>query len=70
MDKTIPIHHNEYCVDYVDRGVDVVLQKTFVCFTEGPTDTGFFVYAVGLCISCVFLGATLIVYACLPKVSS
>lgn len=70
MDQTSPIHHNEYCVDYVELAVDVVLQKTFVCFQKDTTVTEFIVYAVGLCISCVFLVATLIVYACLPKVSS
>lgn len=63
-----PLHYNEYCLDYVQMG-EYVVQKTFVCFREDDSGTGFFVYAVGLCISCVFLVATLIVYACLPKVS-
>lgn len=62
-----PVPHSDYCMDYVQMG-DYVFQMTFVCFHE-DFKVGFFVYAVGLCISCVFLVATLIVYACLPKVS-
>ena len=64
-----PVDHTEYCLDYVQLEVGFVVQKTFVCFREDHNATGFLVYAVGLCISCVFLAATLIVYACLPKVS-
>lgn len=63
-----PVSHTDYCMDYVQMGENV-LQRTFVCFHDDPKP-GFFVYAVGLCISCVFLVATLIVYACLPKVSA
>lgn len=62
-----PLSHHEYCTDYVQMGEEV-RQKTFVCFREDASSTGFYIYAVGLCISCVFLTATLIVYACLPKV--
>lgn len=40
---------------------------TFVCFAENP-QTKYQYYAVGLCISSVFLLVTLLVYITLPKV--
>lgn len=56
-----------YCSDYTEIGGDVV-HTTFMCFGEEYSDKRFIVYAIGLCISCVFLLATLIVYGFLPKV--
>lgn len=44
---------------------------TFVCQAKEPTVYDkFYVYPIGLLISCVFLAITLIVYLSLPKVSS
>lgn len=65
---TDPIPVDKYCVDFLQMGNDTAQQFTFMCFTNEAAQ-GFFIYAVGLSISCVFLLATLIVYACLPKVT-
>lgn len=42
--------------------------ETFVCFVQEVAKFNYYPY--GLTVSCVFLGITLIVYLCLPKVST
>ncbi|XP_059612776.1 G-protein coupled receptor Mth2-like [Phlebotomus argentipes] len=69
LDNLDPIPETGYCVDYVEFAPDFVQLRTFLCFETPPghSKEHFMVYAIGLSISCLFLAATLLVYACLPK---
>ncbi|XP_055683534.1 G-protein coupled receptor Mth-like [Lutzomyia longipalpis] len=69
LDKLKPITEAGYCVDFVEFAPDNIELRTFLCFETPPghSKEHFMVYAIGLSISCLFLAATLLVYACLPK---
>ncbi|GAB0095981.1 probable G-protein coupled receptor Mth-like 3 [Sergentomyia squamirostris] len=69
LDNLDPIPESGYCTDFVEFAPDFIEIRTFLCFETPPghSKEHFMVYAIGLAISCLFLAATLLVYACLPK---
>lgn len=61
-----PLTQDKFCVDFSE--IDgITTQSTFGCW-EYKREREFYAYGIALCISSMFLIATILVYGCSPKV--
>lgn len=68
MIQTDPVTQDRFCVDFFEMN-GITTQNTFGCLdTEFVRERDFYAYGVALCISSMFLIATILVYGCSPKV--